>query len=178
LNLFDKEVLYLESKFDSIIHHLPTRISHNTCPESFAELREKVDLYISNSSSEDKFEGKINEKEYIKSLIDSDNSLTGEFGLEKKFRFEIKDILNKAVGNNNIASKKELVRNNKDYQWIAKVYPQIFMEDYKVILMNTSKFNAYYDPIIRNSKKILSDELITRDSMIIFDEFDQTKKFF
>lgn len=178
LNLFDKEVLYLESKFDSIIHHLPTRISHNTCPESFAELREKVDLYISNSSSEDKFEGKINEKEYIKSLIDSDNSLTGEFGLEKKFRFEIKDILNKAVGNNNIASKKELVRNNKDYQWIAKVYPQIFMEDYKVILMNTSKFNAYYDPIIRNSKKILSDELITRDSMIIFDEFDQTKKVF
>ena len=47
-----------------------------------------------------------------------------------------------------------------------------------MILMNTSKFNAYYDPIIRNSKKILSDELITSDSMIIFDEFDQTKKVF
>jgi len=168
---FNTEVFYLESNFDSIIRRLPNSIPNSTRPKVFEELRRNIDMYINSSSSD------VNDRKFIKSLIDSDNMESGEFSLEKKFRMEIKGILNKAVNNSNdISKKKDIIRNNKDYKWIADVYPQIFMESYKVILMNTSKFNTYYDSIIGGSKRIISDDLITKDSIIIFDEFDQTKK--
>lgn len=60
------------------------------------------------------------------------------------------------------------------YKWIGKLYPAVFTDDYKIILMSVSKFMKRNSVLIDSSYEFLNSDLI-ENAVIVIDEFDATK---
>lgn len=74
-------------------------------------------------------------------------------------------------------TKKEkirLIKQDKAFQWIAKLYPTVETYDKKIFIMSLDKFLYRYSTIIEPSFNIYESELM-KNSIIFIDEFDSTK---
>ncbi|KRK78636.1 hypothetical protein FD03_GL002412 [Companilactobacillus nodensis DSM 19682 = JCM 14932 = NBRC 107160] len=104
--------------------------------------------------------------------------------MQKELRKSVIRYLNSAVEIINktnkeiLQCKKKLIKSNKDYQWIAKLYPEVFIEEYDVLLMNTSKFDKSYQSIVDGAKRFKLESELIDNSIIVMDEFDATKNVF
>lgn len=177
---FKNKVLIVKSNFDSIVENLPQA----TVPSMFQsntyhKLIKQIEIYITHS--------KVNKDDELQKVARSyiENGVELDRGLEKEFRREIYAKLRKfAIEQlDGIDSKlsikdcmKKTVRENKKFKWIATVFPTIFIEDYEVLMMNTSKFLTSYNTIVGGSQQFLTNKVIINNALIIIDEFDQTKK--
>jgi len=165
------KVLVVKSNLDSIVENLPqTAVPSSYQSETYKELMKQIDTYSKHLQNDDL-------KEAAKNNIEN--------GLEKDFRREVskglkKDALRQLEKNDSNLSLKEymnkLVREETKFHWISEVYPTIFMEDYHVLMMNTSKFLTSYDTIISGAQQFLTAKRIIDGALIIIDEFDQTKR--
>ena len=70
--------------------------------------------------------------------------------------------------------RKNAIRADVKYKWIGKLYPAVFTDDYKILLMSVSKFMKRNSILIDNSYEFLNSSLI-ENAVIIIDEFDATK---
>ncbi|MFC6175596.1 hypothetical protein ACFQAV_02040 [Companilactobacillus huachuanensis] len=173
------KVLIVKSNFDSIVENLP----HANIPSMFKsdvyqKLIEQIDTYKIHSQNNKNDDLKEVAKSYI------ENGLGSGKGLEKEFSHEIYIKLRSfAIGqlentNSQLSIKEcmlKAVREDKRFKWISTVYPTIFIEDYQILMMNTSKFLTSYNTVVGGAQQFLTAKGIIDNSLIIIDEFDQTK---
>lgn len=112
------------------------------------------------------------EKNYI-SDIEYKNELSKRISdSEAAFRYEIYKKLNKKFKNK--SSRINAIKNNEKYKWIGKLYPAVFTDEHKVLLMTINKFFSKNSTIIEPSYDFLTSDMI-KNSIIFIDEFDASK---
>ena len=74
----------------------------------------------------------------------------------------------------NKEQRLEAVRNDPLYTWIGKLYPAVFTDDYRVLLMSMDKFLAKNSVLVEPSYDFLKADFIS-NSIIFIDEFDAAK---
>lgn len=159
--LYKRNVLRLRSNFDEVVEKiLDIEVPEEMRTEVYVKLRKDVSLY---RNATDK---RYADKEYIKELQDriteGDRQLRYEITKQLKNRFSTK------------TQRKNAIRNDVKYKWIGKLYPAVFTDDYKILLMSVSKFMKRNSILIDASYEFLNSDLIG-DAVIVIDEFDATK---
>lgn len=165
LENFNKDVLIIKSNFDYIYENLldakiPDKFKFN----SYFELESKVKM-LKQLGSNDNEPFKLVKSELAKSIRED---------LEYNFRKDviriIKDNLPKSA-----LKKIEVIRNNEEYQWIGKIYPTVFMNDYKIYLLTIDKFLVKNTVLVEPAYYFINNSIIN-DSIIFIDEFDAGKE--
>lgn len=73
-----------------------------------------------------------------------------------------------------IEDRSYAVKYDKDWKWVAGLYPSVFMRDRQIIFMSMDKFLSINSTIIAPSSMLYDSDLID-NSVIFIDEFDATK---
>lgn len=159
--LYHKEVLRIRSNFDEVVEKIPTLY----IPEEF-----KVSQYFALESAIKKYikvkNSHINDSQYLQTLKDNVNTA------ERNFRHYISDVLKKKFLNK--AEKLKAIKNDNRYKWIGELYPAVFTDERKILLMSIRKFMKRNSVIVEPSYEFVKSPLFS-NAIIIIDEFDATK---
>lgn len=159
--LYKRNVLRLRSNFDEVIDKiLDIEVPEEMQTEAYLKLCKDVSLY------RNAVEKRYADKEYIKEL--ADRITEGD----RQLRYEITKRLKNIFSTK--AQRKNAVRTDVRYKWIGKLYPAVFTDDYKILLMSVSKFMKRNSILIDASYEFLNSDLI-ENAVIVIDEFDATK---
>lgn len=159
--LYKRNVLRLRSNFDEVVEKiLVIDVPEEMKTDAYLKLCKDVSLY---RNAVDK---RYSDKEYIKEL--ADRITEGD----RQLRYEITKLLKRRFSNK--SQRKKAIRNDSKYKWIGKLYPAVFTDDYKIILMSVSKFMKRNSILIDASYEFLNSDLI-ENAIIVIDEFDATK---
>lgn len=164
LDEFDKDVFIVKSNYDYVCENLSeVNIPDRFKTEIYNELKENINtikqLKLTKQSNLKKFIQKL-EKDVIKIY-------------EPNFRKEIENIIKKELPKNK-NERKQQIKNNKEYSWIGKIYPTVFMDEYKIYMITIKKFLVRNTTFIEPSYEFIKSNVIN-DSIIFIDEFDATK---
>lgn len=158
---YNRNVLRIRSNFDEVVSKiLNIEIPEEMKTDSFLQLYKDVHLYVEANDV------KLNDKEYIKELEGRINKD------EVKLRHDLRSRLKTDFSTRK--QRKNSIKNNQKYKWIGELYPAVFTEDYKILLMSVSKFMTRNSILIDASYEFLKSDLI-ENAIIIIDEFDATK---
>lgn len=91
---------------------------------------------------------------------------------ERDFRHEIGNMLKKKFGTK--SKMLNAIHSDKNLRWIGNLYPSVFTDERKVLLMTVSKFLSRNSTIVEPSYDFLSAEMI-KDAVIFIDEYDASK---
>lgn len=164
LHKYDKDILVIKSNFDYIYENLLSiDIPEKYKYDSYHELQNKLELFIELEKKKDTSIKKIRE-EILDKLRNS---------LEPAFRKDITKFLNENY--KDAAKRRNAIKNNKELNWIANLYPTVFMDDYKVYFLTIDKFLVKNSVIVEPSY-YFTDSKIIKNSIIIIDEFDSGKE--
>lgn len=155
------DVLILRSNLDQVTDILPSL----DVPESFKSesymkvmrLVGKLKAFKDNNAIDNDYKHNV-EKELIES--------------ESAFRRELRAHLNKTFPNKR--ARMNAVITDKQYKWIGELYPAVFTENKRAIIMTMKKFLGKNSVIIDRSYDFITSEL-TEGAIIFIDEFDSTK---
>ena len=155
------DVLLLRSNVDQVID----KLAQLYVPEIF-----KTQAYYNTLRLVEKLNNlknnKIFDKEYIKSvekeLFDSETAFRNELRIHLINTFNSKEM------------RLNAIRTQKDYRWIGELYPAVFTDSKRVLIMTTKKFLSKNSVIIDRSYDFLTAGFID-DAIIFIDEFDATK---
>jgi hypothetical protein len=92
---------------------------------------------------------------------------------EKAFRKYLRRIISTQIKGNE-KERKSIIKNDSRYQWIGKIYPTVFTDDYKVYLLSISKFLRRNDTLIKPSTPFISADVL-KNAIVFIDEFDASK---
>ena len=159
--LYKRNILRLRSNFDEVVEKiLEIEVPEEMKTDAYLKLCKDVSLY------RNAVEKRYADKEYIKELADriteGDRQLRYEITKHLKNRFQTK------------TQRKNAIRTDAKYKWIGQLYPAVFTDDYKIILMSVSKFMKRNSILIDSSYEFLNSDLI-ENAVIVIDEFDATK---
>lgn len=155
---FRRDVLIIPSNKKQIID----KIREVTIPNDILNM---LPNYEELKKSVRHFEAATNSNQEIKSFWE--NKLIEE---EQKFRSHIKKILEKIPKENRL----KMIKEDKKYQWIGELYPAVFTDEKKILLMTVTKFLYKNSVIIRPSYDFIHSDFI-KGSVIFLDEFDDSK---
>lgn len=108
----------------------------------------------------------IRDKDYIKTI---EKELAKS---ESEFRREIRLHLKNAFPNKR--ERLNAIRTLNRYHWIGELYPSVFTEEKRVIIMTMKKFLGKNSVVIDRSYDFLTSD-IAENAIIFIDEFDATK---
>ncbi len=114
-----------------------------------------------------------NKKEYDLKNILSTTEDKFRTDIEPKFRFFIQNQLAK-----NFDTTKDriyAIKTQKEWQWVAKLYPQVFISERQIIFMSMDKFLSQNSTLVEPSSMLYNSKLIN-NSIVFIDEFDATKE--
>lgn len=163
-NRFEEDVLIIKSNFDFVYENiLNVEIPMEYQTETFKKLKQKVEL--------------LKNLENKRELIDAAmiQIITDEIRktLEYNFRKEIERIIKNELPKD-INKRLDIIKNNKKYQWIGRIYPTVFTDNYKIYLLTVDKFLVKNTVLIKPSYNFINSE-ISDESIIYIDEFDAGK---
>lgn len=159
--LYKRNVLRLRSNFDEVVEKiLEIDVPEERKTDAYIKLCKDVSLY------RNAVDRRYSDKEYIKEL--ADRIIEGD----RQLRYEITKHLKRTFSNK--TQRKNAIRNDAAYKWIGKLYPAVFTDDYKIILMSVSKFMKRNAILVDASYEFLNSDLI-ENAIIVIDEFDATK---
>lgn len=158
---YKRNVLRLRSNFDEVVEKiLDIEVPEEMQTNAYLKLCKDVTLY---RNAVDK---RYADKEYVKDLAeritDGDRQLRYEIAKRLKNRFSTK------------SQRKNAIKTDTKYKWIGKLYPAVFTDEYKILLMSVSKFMKRNSILIDASYEFLNSDII-ENAVIIIDEFDATK---
>ena len=165
---FDKEVLLLKSNVDSLI-------DFHACG-GFSEIPEKFkdDVFYKMAKRLDRLktlktkkEKSSDEFEFIQELKDRINED------EQAFRKRIRSVLSENFRTSK--EQKRAIKKKSEFQWIEKLYPYIFIDEKKIILMTMRKLLSGLSPLAGTGNSMLTEEFL-KGSILFIDEYDATKK--
>ena len=145
--LYKRNVLRLHSNFDEVVEKILTvEVPEEMKTDTYVKLCKDVLLY------QNAIDKRYADKEYIKELVDriteGDRQLRYEITKRLKNKFSTK------------AKRKNAIRTDKKYRWIGELYPAVFTDDYKIILMSVSKFMKRNSILIDSSYEFLNSDMI------------------
>lgn len=159
---FEKEVLVIKSNMDFLKDNLPkAQVPAEYQNEEFKNLKSLVDEVNGKAF----FSARSIYKEEIIERLDTQ---------ERTFRKYLRKIISDKITGTE-EEKKEKLRKDKHYSWIGKIYPTIFMDDYKIYLLSVKKLLGRNDTLIKPSYPFISSEIL-KNAIIFVDEFDATKE--
>ena len=159
--LYKRNVLRLRSNFDEVVEKiLEIDVPEEMKTDAYLKLCKDVSLY------RNAIDKRYSDKEYIKEL--ADRITEGD----RQLRYEITKLLKCRFSSK--SQRKNVIRNDAKYKWIGKLYPAVFTDDYKIILMSVSKFMKRNSILIDASYEFLNSDLI-ENAIVFIDEFDATK---
>lgn len=158
---YKKNVLRLYSNLDQIVNHIhQVTIPEEMQSRAYQMLCADVSNYkvlLEKGNWDKDYKGYLEEK-IMKN--------------ERIFRYEIRKKLKKSFKSKE--SRKKAIKNDKKFQWIGQLYPAVFTDDYRLILMSVNKFMKKNSVLIEDSYDFLKESFI-KNSVVIIDEFDATK---
>ncbi len=158
---YKRNVLRLRSNFDEVVEKiLEIEVPEKNKTDVYHKLCKDVSIYHKA------MDNNYSDKEYVNDLKDRINEG------ERKFRYEIKKLLKDKFANK--TERIKAIKNDSEYKWIGKLYPAVFTDDYKIILMSISKFMKKNSILVDASYEFLNSNLI-ENAIIVIDEFDATK---
>ena len=159
--LYDKSVLRIRSNFDEVVEKLPAlAIPERFQTESYQRLLRRVQRYQRAVLHE------AGDREYVMELEKRVREA------ESVFRSMITEHLRKAFPSK--AKRLEAIRHQDDYRWIGTLYPAVFTDDYRVLLMSVNKFLKKNSVLTEPSYEFIKAPFI-QNAIIFIDEFDATK---
>lgn len=161
---FEKEVLVLSSTA-TVVEKV---ILSEQIPSEF-----QTDAYhalLSACRKKQKFQAQKGEAstEMVKLL---DESIRSE--LEPTFRRELETHLRKTF-RQGPGQRRNAIRQQKRYQWMAVFYPAVFWTEYKVILLSVQKLMSRNITLVEHSFACLSNRMLS-NRIVCIDEFDASK---
>lgn len=162
--LYNKNVLWLRSNFDEVIEKIgELEIPEEWQSDDYDALKRDVINYNRIRKVQ---KNPHADNRYLKDLEDKIKEENDRFRSYIKRRLK-KDFPKKE-------QRKNAIKNDEKYQWIGKLYPAVFTDDHKILLMSVSKFMVKNSILIDASYDFLKSDLIN-NAVIIIDEFDATK---
>jgi len=161
---FDKNVLFINSNIEFVLQNFSTvsnEIGKNFRDKNFNILKKRIET-ITNE--------KINQ--YFKEIVDTSREEVRK-SLEPKFREKITKYLKE-----NYPNKRERlfqIKNNKELQWIGKLYPSVFTSKAKIFFLSIDKFFTKNTTLVEPSYYFIEND-ITKNAVVFIDEFDATKE--
>ena len=159
--LYNEKVLRIRSNFEEVTQKIPElEIPDEFCNDCYNNLFNAVKAY--NTA----VKNGVRDKKYIEHLKEEVEKT------DRSFRNYITEILKHNFLNKE--QRLEAVRNDPLYTWIGKLYPAVFTDDYRVLLMSMDKFLAKNSVLVEPSYDFLKADFIS-NSIIFIDEFDAAK---
>lgn len=163
-HLFERDVLVIKSNFDFVYENLlELDIPEEFQTKAYCELKDKL---LRLKKLEKRNDSSL--KEFISEIIDQ---IKDKY--EKNFRMDISRIIKEQMPKKKSA-RLYMIRYNKEYQWIGKLYPTVFTDDYQVYLLTMDKFLVRNTVLVEPSYEFLKSA-ITSNAIVFIDEFDATK---
>lgn len=149
---------------------IPKNLLVKEFKESLNDLKSSFEVYkvLISKSMDGNFDWKeVQDKEYNfrKSLAHI---------LSIKSGHESKDFNN--IGNQNNIREYLNRDSTEESMWVYKVYPTINLEGYQIFLCTTDKFIRSYTPFFKRKGQPFLYSKLVKESLVVFDEFDGTKK--
>lgn len=161
---FDKEVLVLASTASAVeqaivSENIPAEFQTSAYQELLSACKSKQRLMQQSGESSPSLTQLLSEQIRTE--------------LEPQFRHALETHLRKAFpGGPN--QRREAIRRQKKYQWIAKFYPAVFWSDYKILLLSVKKLMARNVTLVEPSFDCLSDRML-KNRLVCIDEFDASR---
>lgn len=167
LAVFEQDVVFINSNVDCVLGNLIP--NENEIPDfikesqEFRTLRRNIIDFQSLSKKKDETSNRLSER--IKTEIQKEN--------EPAFRQFISNLFYE-----NGKKKEEraaLLKNDKNFQWIAKVYPASLSFEKKIFFLSVDKFLVKNSPIVQKSYYFFDKDFL-KNALIFIDEFDASKE--
>ncbi|MDE7439679.1 MAG: DEAD/DEAH box helicase family protein, partial [Clostridia bacterium] len=168
LDIYKEKFLFVDSNSESVISGL-TKDVIATIPYEIKKTEEykKFESFIKSIQGLREKKGGNDLKSI---LIAAEDKLRTE--VEPRFRRYIQNLLAKKYVK--LQERKNAIKTEKDWQWVEKLYPSVFMKDKQIIFMSVDKFLSQNSTIVEPSCMLYNSDLI-KDSVIFIDEFDASK---
>lgn len=139
------------------------------------DLEDEIPSLIKNSEEYKQLIKKVNAVNQVSNSIEVINEAKDQIRntYEPKFRRSL-ELKLKQLGKN-YDQKLAIIENNKDWNFVKKLYPNIYTKKRQIIFLSMSKLLAKNTPIIENSYSFCDADFLDR-SEIFIDEFDATKE--
>ena len=161
---FDQIAIKLESNVESVINNFDT--AYKSMPESIRSdprtkaLHSQIEFYKRNANT-----------------LGEDNADCRKIAEmmqryeEKDFHSVIFELLKplKTAGN-----KLKAIENDKNFEWIGKLYPAVFSKEKRIFFMTVDKFILGNTTFVESTYSFYNNAIID-NSIIFIDEFDSTK---
>lgn len=161
---FEKEVLVLRSNFDSVDRAIRT----TAVPKEF-----QSDAYISLRDAFEQLDHLAEKRTAYTLELEQNCRDKIRRELEPAFRREIEKLLRNYFSNN-VQARKDAIRNNRKFQWIGKLYPAVFTEDCKILMLTVRKMMCKNTVVTEPSYSFLSERIL-KNRIVCIDEFDASK---
>ncbi|MCU0350246.1 MAG: hypothetical protein MUF43_05360 [Flavobacterium sp.] len=164
---FKKDVVFINSNVDCVLENLiPNEIIISDFIKESQEyriLKRNINDFQSLSKKKDETSNRLSER--IKTEIQKEN--------EPAFRQLISNLFYEK------GKKKEerivLLKDDKNFQWVAKVYPASLSFEKKIFFLSVDKFLVKNSPIIQKSHYFFDNDFL-KNALIFIDEFDASKE--
>lgn len=168
LDIYKEKFLFVDSNSESVISGL-TKDVIAAIPYEIKKTNEykKFESFIKSIQGLREKKGGNDLKSI---LIAAEDKLRTE--VEPRFRRYIQSLLVKKFVK--LQDRKNAIKTDKDWQWVEKLYPSVFMKDKRIIFMSVDKFLSQNSTIVEPSCMLYNSDLI-KDSVIFIDEFDASK---
>lgn len=93
--------------------------------------------------------------------------------IEPPFRMMLQTLLAKKYST--FEDRLQAIKTDKAWQWVAELYPSVFMRDRQIIFMSMDKFLTLNSTIVEPSSMLYNSDII-ENAVIFIDEFDATKE--
>lgn len=162
---FEEKFLFIDSNVDSVLSgwskqmkaDIPFEIKNS---EEYTAFIQDVEFIQQQQTSGDKNLIKVIEDNLRK------NS-------EPKFRRYIQALLFKKFST--VEQRIYAIKTDKEWQWLAKIYPSVFTREKQIIFMSMDRFLVRNSTIVEPSYMFYNSNLINH-AIVFIDEFDATKE--
>ena len=165
---FQEKFLMVDSNFESVITGFTTNVKKSIPTDikksdEYKTLEQYVGLVTAlRQEKKTSLRGAI---------IAAEDSLRKD--VEPRFRRMLQDLLSKKF--RTVEERIQAIKTDKDWQWVAELYPSVFMKDRQIIFMSVDKFLSLNSTIVEAPTMLYNSDMI--DNAVIFiDEFDSTKE--
>ncbi|MEZ4884275.1 MAG: hypothetical protein R3E32_06000 [Chitinophagales bacterium] len=165
---FENDVVFINSNLDCVLENLLPNL--NKIPEFIKETEEFKTLQANIKFYED-----LNKRKKNSLFIQLQDKVRKEIQSDYEPRF--RKLLTKYFYEK--GKKKEvridLLKNDKDFQWVAKVYPAALSFEKRIFFLSVDKFLVKNSPIIEKSYYFFDNNFL-KNALIFIDEFDASKE--
>ncbi|WP_373479132.1 hypothetical protein [Geminocystis sp.] len=158
---YQENVLFINSNLDFVLDNL-LNLEYEI-PENFkkSENYKNLTKQIKQLQKSTKLDSEF--QQWIKDKIKDE--------YEPSFRYEIVEKLKQKCKNKE--RRLELIKNDRNYQWIGKLYPTVFTDEKTVLFLSIDKFFLKNSTLIEPPYYCYNK--LAKNSLVFIDEFDTTK---